>query len=395
MSVLFITHDMGVVAEVADRVLVMWRGRTVEIGETVSVFAAPTQAYTRALLSAVPRLGAMRGKPAPERFPLIDVATGLATPQPPIPRRDAAARPLLEVSGLTTRFDIRGGLLRRVTGRVHAVENVGFSLAAGETLALVGESGCGKSTTARSILRLVEPTAGEVLFDGANVRKLSGERLRALRRGMQMVFQDPFASLDPKQTVGNAITEPMLVHGLAERAGVGHEVADLLRMVGLTPDMAQRYPHEFSGGQRQRLAIARALSLRPKLIVADEAVSALDVSIKVQILNLLLELQEKLNLAVLFISHDMAVVERVSHRVAVMRLGEIVEIGPRAGVIDDARHPYTRRLMAAVPLPDPARRRGRLMLASEEISSPVRPVGYVPPRRGYREVAPGHLVQEF
>jgi peptide/nickel transport system ATP-binding protein len=385
---------MAVVAEIADRVLVMWQGRKVEDGTTNKVFAAPEHPHTRALISAVPRLGSMRGHALPMPFPIVDPLTGVARQGPPARTAiDAGERPVLEVSGLTTRFDIRGGLLRRVTGRVHAVENIAFSLRAGETLALVGESGCGKSTTARSILRLVEPTAGRILFEGVDVGKLDREGLRAARRGMQMVFQDPFASLDPKQTVGAAIAEPMLVHGIAERATVGDRVAGLLRKVGLAPDMAARFPHEFSGGQRQRLVVARALAVEPRLIVADEAVSALDVSIKGQILNLLIELQAELRLALLFISHDMAVVERVSHRVAVMYLGEIVEIGPRGGVIDNAQHPYTQRLMAAVPLPDPARRRGRRPLSSEEVASPVRAVDYVPPLRSYREVGPGHIVQ--
>jgi peptide/nickel transport system ATP-binding protein len=394
MSVLFITHDMAVVAEVADRVLVMWRGRKVEEGTTAKVFAAPEHAHTRALIAAVPSLGSMRGHTLPMPFPIVDPVTGVAHQGPPVRTAiDAGERPVLEVSGLTTRFDIRGGLLRRITGRVHAVENVAFSLRAGETLALVGESGCGKSTTARSILRLVEPTAGTVLFEGVDVGNLDRQGLRAARRGMQMVFQDPFASLDPRQTVGAAIAEPMLVHGIAKRAEVGDRVAGLLRKVGLAPDMAARFPHEFSGGQRQRLVVARALAVEPRLIVADEAVSALDVSIKGQILNLLIDLQSELRLALLFISHDMAVVERVSHRVAVMYLGEIVEIGPRGMVIDNAQHPYTQRLMAAVPLPDPARRRGRHPLSSDEIASPVRGIDYVPPVRTYREVGPGHIVQ--
>jgi peptide/nickel transport system ATP-binding protein len=278
---------------------------------------------------------------------------------------------------------------------VHAVENVSFSLHAGETLALVGESGCGKSTTGRSILRLIEPSEGRVLFEGQDVRALDSESLRKLRRGMQMVFQDPFASLNPRKSVGQAIVEPIIVHGLARPRQARDRVADLLEKVGLTADMATRLPHEFSGGQRQRIAIARALALSPKLIVADEAVSALDVSVKARVINLLMRLQAELDLAFLFISHDIAVVERVSHRIAVMYLGEIVEIGPRAAIIENPHHPYTRKLMAAAPSPDPMRRSLRRDTSTEEALSSVRPLDYVPPRRLYREVSPGHLVQDF
>ena len=396
MSVLFITHDMGVVAEIADSVVVMWQGRKVEEGGTARLFADPQHSYTQALLAAVPRLGAMQGQPQPLRFPVTDVKTGVIAPAAPTTSTiDAAERPVLEVSGLTTRFDIRTGVLRRVTGRVHAVENISFSLRAGETLALVGESGCGKSTTGRSILRLVPPSSGTILFEGQDVGTLDREGLRAARRRMQMIFQDPFASLNPRKTVGAAIAEPMIVHGLCDRQAARDRVAELLRKVGLAPDMASRFPHEFSGGQRQRLCIARALALSPRLIVADEAVSALDVSIKAQVVNLMLDLQEDLRLAYLFISHDIAVVERISHRVAVMYLGEIVEIGPRASVLENPQHPYTKKLMSAVPLPDPARRRGRQKLLSDEVPSPMRPANYVSPARLYREVSPGHVVQEW
>ena len=404
MSVLFITHDMGVVAEIADRMVVMLAGRAVETGETASIFAGAQHPYTRALLSAVPKLGAMAGRPRPVRFPIVSKTTGEFEPKPQrpgaavaagatAPARVAAETPVLDVRALTTRFDVRGGLLGRLRGRVHAVENVSFSLMAGETLSLVGESGCGKSTTGRSILRLVEPEGGKVLLDGEDVLKLDKARLRDRRKAMQMIFQDPFASLDPRMTVGAAIAEPILLNKLAGRAEARERTADLLERVGLEADMAGRFPHEFSGGQRQRICIARALAVRPRLIVADESVSALDVSVKAQVVNLMLDLQAWLGVAFLFISHDMAVVERVSHHVAVMYLGEIVEKGPRSAIFENPQHPYTRRLLAAVPVADPARRGARHALAEDDIKSPIRSLDFLPPERDYREVSPGHIVQ--
>ena len=372
MSVAFITHDMGVVAEIADRTVVMLNGNAVEQAPTAELFASPREPYTRALLAAVPRLGSMKGRPAPQRFAIVDPVTGAAEVVPDTASTAAVTeRPVLEVAHLVTRFDIRSGVLSRVSARVHAVEDISFSLHAGETLALVGESGCGKSTTGRSILRLVEPDSGTVLFEGQDVRALDRAGLRAARRRMQMIFQDPFASLNPRKTVGGAIAEPMIVHGLLGRADAHDRVSELLRRVGLSPDMASRFPHEFSGGQRQRLCIARALALAPKLLVADEAVSALDVSIKAQVINLMMDLQADMGLAYLFISHDIAVVERVSHRIAVMYLGEIVEIGPRAAIMENPQHPYTKRLMAAVPVPEAGRRRLRRGLSTTEIPSPV------------------------
>jgi peptide/nickel transport system ATP-binding protein len=391
MAVLFITHDMGVVAEIADRTVVMYQGEAVETGATADIFAHAAHPYTKALLSAVPKLGSMSGVARPKRFPVVDRMTGEADVPAEVPDT-VSPRPVVEVANLTTRFELRTGPFGRMTGRVHAVENVSFSVQAGETLALVGESGCGKSTTGRSIMRLVEPRSGSVLLDGTDVLKLPKSGLHQQRRHMQMIFQDPFAALNPRMDVGAAIAEPLLVNRLADRGQARDKVADLLRRVGLQPEMAGRFPHEFSGGQRQRICIARALALEPRLIVADESVSALDVSVKAQVVNLMLDLQAGMGLAYLFISHDMSVVERVSHRVAVMYLGEIVEIGPRAAIFGNPQHPYTKRLLAAVPVADPARRHERHSVAIDEIRSPVRPVDYVPPERQYREVSPGHAV---
>jgi peptide/nickel transport system ATP-binding protein len=393
MSVLFITHDMGVVAEIADRTVVMYDGEQVEAGMTEAVFREPRKPYTKALLSAVPRLGSMDGRRRPMRFPVVDRATGLSDTPAEVPDTVMEVeRPVLEVAGLTTRFEIRGGVLSSIRGRVHAVENVSFSLKAGETLALVGESGCGKSTIGRSVMRLVEPVAGSVLLDGVDVLKLGRSQLREQRRRTQMIFQDPFASLDPRMTVGAAIAEPLLINRIASRSQARDTVADLLTRVGLSPDMTRRFPHEFSGGQRQRICIARALALEPRLIVADEAVSALDVSVKAQVINLMLDLQARMGLAYLFISHDMAVVERVSHRVAVMYLGEIVEIGPREAIFQNPQHPYTKRLLSAVPIADPSRRLRKRPASADEIKSPLRPPDYVPPVREYRDASPGHAV---
>jgi glutathione transport system ATP-binding protein len=392
MAVIFITHDMGVVAEVAERVLVMYQGEKVEEGAAEAIFHAPRHPYTRALLAAVPTLGSMQGSDAPARFPLLASSDAQAPPTPIEARAPAATTPLLKVRSLTTRFNLRSGLFGRVRRRVHAVEQVSFDLNAGETLALVGESGCGKSTTGRSLLRLVDIEGGSIEFGGRDIARLPTAEVRPLRREIQMVFQDPYASLDPRLTVGFSVAEPLYVHGIARGAEAEERVGWLLSHVGLAPEHAKRYPHEFSGGQRQRIAIARALALQPKIIVADEAVSALDVSIRAQIVNLMLDLQSEFGLSYLFISHDMAVVERISHRVAVMYLGQIVEIGPRRAVFENPRHPYTRKLLAAVPVADPARRRRQRALSSDEIPSPVRDVGDEPTVAPLQQVGPGHFV---
>jgi glutathione transport system ATP-binding protein len=392
MAVIFITHDMGVVAEVAERVLVMYQGEKVEEGEAEAIFHAPRHRYTRALLAAVPKLGSMQGSDEPARFPLLASNGAQAPPAPIEARARAATTPLLKVRSLTTRFNLRSGLFGRVRRRVHAVEQVSFDLNAGETLALVGESGCGKSTTGRSLLRLVDIDGGSIEFGGRDIARLPTTEVRPLRREIQMVFQDPYASLDPRLTVGFSVAEPLYVHGIARGAEAEERVGWLLSHVGLAPEHAKRYPHEFSGGQRQRIAIARALALQPKIIVADEAVSALDVSIRAQIVNLMLDLQSEFGLSYLFISHDMAVVERISHRVAVMYLGQIVEIGPRRAVFENPRHPYTRKLLAAVPVADPARRRRKRALSSDEIPSPVRAVGDEPTVAPLEQVGPGHFV---
>ena len=392
MSVLFITHDMGVVAEISDRTVVMYRGDVVETGTTRDIFAAAKHPYTSALLSAVPQLGSMTGIDRPLRFPQVDMATGEIRPVTPTADTvDHASTPILQVDKLVTRFAVKKGFLRRTVGRIHAVEGVSLRLRRGETLSLVGESGCGKSTTGRSIVRLTDPTSGEIRIDGKDVLGSGKSELAAIRREAQVVFQDPFDSLNPRIRIGAAIAEPMVTHGLASRAEAPDRVCELLERVGLSASMADRFPHEFSGGQRQRVCIARALALEPKLIIADEAVSALDVSVKAQIINLMLDLQEKYGLGYLFISHDMAVVERISHRVAVMYLGEIVEIGPRRAVFENPQHEYTKRLMAAVPIADPSRRRSRL-LSNDEIKSPWRPADYLPPQRSYREADQDHWV---
>jgi glutathione transport system ATP-binding protein len=383
MGLIFITHDMGVVAEIADRVVVMRDGKKVEEGPVETIFAAPRHPYTRMLLDAVPVLGALSATSLPAPFPLAGDAT---VPQDTV----QAGPPVLELRDLTTRFDLHRNF--RLVGRIHAVEHVSLFIRPGETLALVGESGCGKSTTGRSIIRLEQPSGGEIRLDGTDVTRLSRASEARLRRGVQYVFQDPFASLNPQLTIGFSVAEPIVTHGLAHGAAVQARVQALLEQVGLPGVYARRYPHELSGGQRQRVCIARALASEPRLIIADEAVAALDVSIRAQVVNLLMDLQRRLGVSYLFISHDMAVVERVSHRVAVMYLGQIVEIGPRQAVFGNPQHAYTRRLLAAVPIPDPRRRNHARDLDDSEVPSPLRKPNDPPTVAALVQVGEDHFV---
>lgn len=391
MAVLFITHDMGVVAQIADRVAVMRYGEIVESGTAQAIFAHPQHPYTQALLSAVPRLGALKDIEHPCFFRLIDPDNGKVI-EPPSDKLPPPGETILEVKNLVKTFPVRIDFWGRPTYVVRACDHVSFDLRAGETLSIVGESGCGKSTTGRAVLRLLDVDSGEVLHRGKSLLRMTRHELQEERRNLQMIFQDPYASLDPRQTVGYSIAEPMMIHNYCSKKEMYDRVALLLKRVGLSPDMANRYPHEFSGGQRQRICIARALSLKPQIIVADECVAALDVSIRAQVVNLMMELQEEMGLSYIFISHDMGVVERISHRVAVMYLGQIVEMGSRRAVLGNPLHPYTQKLLSAVPIADPQERNLLKLLNLSDLPSPVRKVGDDPVIEPLVEVEPGHFV---
>jgi ABC-type glutathione transport system ATPase component len=368
MSVLFITHDMGVVAELADRVVVLAGGEKQEEGPVDDVFARPKAAYTRRLMAATPKLGS--GAPA----------------------AISAVPTVLAVENLSVQFPVRHGMLQAAHSAFHAVTGVSLTIGKGETLGLVGESGCGKSTLARAILRLIEPTEGRVSLMGHELIGLPQRDLRPLRRHAQIVAQDPYASLNPRLPVHQLITEPALIHGQIEPGRTRDLALELLAKVELGADALDRYPHQFSGGQRQRLSIARALSARPALIVADEAVSALDVSVARQITDLMARLQVEDGVSFLFISHDIAVVERVSHRIAVMFGGQIVETGPTDRVLTHPKHAYTRHLLSAVPIPDPAKRSQHQSRNSAAFARPslLLKNGAKPPRLSLTEIGPGH-----
>ena len=385
-AVMFITHDMSVVAQMADRVVVMYRGNKVEEGPVEQIFEDPQHEYTKSLLAAVPKLGEMKGKMYPE--PMRLVGQDNSQLKPLVGSKDS----LLEVKNLVTRFPLAGGILRRTVSNVHAVEDVSFNIKMGQTLSLVGESGCGKSTVGRSLLRLVEPYSGQVIISGKDVLKMSPQELRSARSDMQMVFQDPFASLDPQMLLADQVAEPMTNFGTHMGSELQDRVDLLFERVRLPQSFKRRYPHELSGGQRQRVAIARALALNPKLIIADEAVSALDVSVQAEVLNLMMELQSELELSFLFISHDMAVVERVSHDVAVMYLGRIVEIGSREEVFQNPQHAYTQALLKAVPIADPRHRKSEKELNFKPIPSPVHGLDYEPVPSEYKKISSQHFV---
>jgi glutathione transport system ATP-binding protein len=393
-AVIFITHDMGVVAEMADDVVVMLRGKKVEQGTVDEIFNAPKHPYTRALLAAVPRLGSLTGRDLPLRTPQT-VLEGDTLREVGETREQDTARydePVLRVEKLTTRFDVGHNFFGRVTHRVHAVEEVSFDVYPGETLALVGESGSGKSTIGKTLQQLVAPTSGAVRYNGQDIFSMDSAGRQRLRQEIQYIFQDPYASLDPRKTVAFSIAEPIRTHGLlTSEDAIARRIGELLEQVGLKPEHAKRYPHEFSGGQRQRVCIARALASNPKLIIADESVSALDVSIQAQILNLLMDLQKDRGLSYLFITHDMAVVEKVSHRVAVLYLGQIVELGTRRQIFESPQHAYTKKLLAAVPVAEPGRHIDTSLIEGE-IPSPVRRVGDEPAIIPLVEFAPGHQV---
>ena len=459
MSILFITHDLGVVAEVADRVVVMYAGRAVEAATVTDLFENPRMPYTIGLLNSVPRVDReafrqQRLRAIPGNVPNpIDLPSGCAFHPRcrfaveacgrEVPRLEdtgnghmvrclrsseiallvsaphdawtvqatgagtgpaATAKRLLEVKNLSVSFPIRGGLASRVIGRVQAVCDISFDIAAGEVVGLVGESGSGKTTAGQALLRLVEPTGGKVMFDGIDVGALDRSGLRDLRRRMQIIFQDPFASLNPRMTVEEIVGEAFAIHKLERGPNRRARIAEILQSVGLSSDHMRRYPHEFSGGQRQRIGIARALAVRPQFIVADEPVSALDVSIQAQVVNLLQDLKQQLGLTLLFIAHDLGVVEYLCDRVIVMYLGRIMEVAPARRLYASPAHPYTEALLSGVPIPDPMIKRQRIILDGD-IPSPINPPSgcvfrtrcrlataecaeVIPP---LKEVGPGHL----
>jgi peptide/nickel transport system ATP-binding protein len=430
-AVILITHDLGVVAEVADRVAVMYGGRIVESGPVGEIFKRPRHPYTVGLLRSIPRIDGADARlipiigqpPTPARLPsgcTFHPRCAIGRERAPCQQQDPALRvvadaagaeaagshssachfpeevgallagpaaaasagarapktsaPLLEVRNLQVFFPVKSSLLRRRIGWVRAVDGVNLSVRAGETVGLVGESGCGKTTTGRAIMGLVPKHGGSVVFDGQDITNLPRDAMRKVRRNMQYIFQDPYSSLNPIKTVGEIVAEPLRIHGLYDSLGGARWITELFDLVGLSPTMVNRYPREFSGGQRQRIGIARALALKPRLLILDEPVAALDVSIQAQVVNLLQDLQRELQLAYLFIAHDLSVVRHISDRVTVMYLGRVVEESAAADLYGSPVHPYTQSLMSAVPVPDPdARRQRRRIILEGDIPNPAKP----------------------
>jgi len=385
-SILFITHDMAVVAQIADRVVVMYNGEKVEEGTVNQIFNNPVKDYTKKLISSVPKLGAMIGKKYPEPLELS------SNDKLKTKRIVGTKKPLLEVKNLVTRYPVMGGMFRKKIANLHAVEDVSFTINKGQTFSLVGESGCGKTTIARTILRLEESVSGEVWIEGVDVLKQNKKELLKQRLNMQMVFQDPYGSLNPVMKLFDQVAEPLINYKINQGAELNKIISELFDKVKLPRAFLNRYPHELSGGQRQRVAIARALALNPKLLILDEAVSALDVSVQASVINLLLDLQHELGLSYLFVSHDMAVVERVSHYVGVMYLGRMVEIGDRQTIFSNPTHPYTKALMKAVPIADPKKRFRGDDINFKAISSPIRSLDFVSDASSYKKIKKDHYV---
>ena len=385
-SILFITHDMAVVAQIADRVVVMYNGEKVEEGTVNQIFNNPVKDYTKKLISSVPKLGAMIGKKYPEPLELS------SNDKLKTKRIVGTKKPLLEVKNLVTRYPVMGGMFRKKIANLHAVEDVSFTINKGQTFSLVGESGCGKTTIARTILRLEESVSGEVWIEGVDVLKQNKKELLKQRLNMQMVFQDPYGSLNPVMKLFDQVAEPLINYKINQGTELNKIISELFDKVKLPRAFLNRYPHELSGGQRQRVAIARALALNPKLLILDEAVSALDVSVQASVINLLLDLQHELGLSYLFVSHDMAVVERVSHYVGVMYLGRMVEIGDRQTIFSNPTHPYTKALMKAVPIADPKKRFRGEDINFKAISSPIRSLDFVPDASSYKKIKKDHYV---
>jgi len=394
MAVLFITHDIGVVAEIADRVLIMKEGEKVEEGSIFEMIKNPKKEYTKMLLKAVPKFGSMRGILEPRKFFGELILSKKTYQSGNASKKVKNLEKIMEVVNLSKRFPVHSGFFRHVTGYIHAVEEVSLTLNRGKTMAIVGESGCGKSTLARTILRLLEPSSGKIYIHGKEIQNLNINQMKPIRKTVQIIFQDSFAALNPRHRVSTLLKEPMIAHGMKSVSEMEDRASELLKRVSLPSDSMKRFPHEFSGGERQRICIARALILNPEIIVADEAVSALDASVRAQILDLLMDLQQELNLSYLFISHDLAVVEQIAHQIAVMYCGRIVEIGPRDSVCSRPSHFYTKRLMNSIPVADPKNRKSIHRLDFSELPSMIHHAGYKHEPLNWKEVSLGHSILE-